>query len=140
MSNQLHRESQRRKQVKFRADEDLVEDFDEWVEQSEYASRNEALEDLVSNVVDDGEEFGTPLVPPSETHLSRAYERLCMAANEGGVIRGKSARRACSGGPRNIGKDEVETLLLRPLQNRGYLKRLANIHGDEAWRLVGCSE
>lgn len=140
MSSHIHKESNRRKQVKFRADEPLVEAFDEWVEDSEYASRNEALETLVGNVVEDGEELGTPLIPPRKSRLSRAYKRLCMAANQNGVIRAKTARRACAGGPQNLSKDEVEPLLLRPLQDRGYLRRLANVHGDYAWKLVGWSD
>lgn len=140
MSSQLHDESQRRKQVKFRANESLVDDFDDWVENSEYSSRNEALETLVGNVVESGEDLGTPLVPPSEPRLSRAYKRLCMAANQSGVVRAKTARRACSGGSHNLAKDEVEPLLLRPLQERGYLRRLGNIHGDCAWKLVGWSD
>lgn len=140
MSKQIHKESQRRKQVKFRADESMVDAFDEWVEESEYSSRNEALETLVGNVVESGEQLGTPLVPPSEARLSRAYKRLCMAANRAGVVRAKTARRACAGGPNNLGKDEVDPLLLRPLHERGYISRLANVQGDTAWKLVGWSD
>jgi hypothetical protein len=137
MSKQIHDESQRRKQVKFRANESMVDAFDEWVEESEYGSRNEALETLVGNIVEDGDELGTPLIPPSESRLSRAYKRLCMAANQNGIVRSRTARRACAGGPNNLGKDEVEPLLLRPLHKRGYISRLANVQGDTAWQITG---
>lgn len=116
---------------------ELVETFDEWVEQSRYESRSEALRDLMRQAVGNRPEFETPLEPPRDDALNHAYKRLVDAANNHGTIRHETALRVCTNGPRNLSKPEVEGLVLNNLRRRGYLQRLANLYGDAAWKLRG---
>jgi hypothetical protein len=78
--------------VSFQADEELVENFDEWVEQSQYGNRSEALRTLMAQASDSDPDTGTPLVPPSEDRLATAYKRLCDYANQNGVVRHDAAK------------------------------------------------
>jgi Arc/MetJ-type ribon-helix-helix transcriptional regulator len=124
------------KRPSVRIHEDLLESFDEWVEDSEHDSRSKAIRALMREAVDDSPEAATPLQPPAEERLAAPYRKLCRAASRDGLVPHQTALRVCAGGPENLSKGEVTDLVLRPLQRRGYLTREGNIYGESAWRLV----
>ena len=138
MSNQLHDgEAGRRKQVKFRADGELIERFDALVEQSEeYSSRAEALRASMHRMLGAADKHAAPRQPPTEGHLRTAYLTLVSVANWDGVI------------PHEIAVSELATTLgkgqqvikqrhLHDLRQRGYLAQRANTYGERAWKLRG---
>lgn len=83
--------------------------------------------------------YDTPLAPPRDDEdLRRAYETICELANRNGILRHGTAKRAISGGPNNLSKDEVDFRLLRPLRRRGYIAHVCGPYGRErAWKLRG---
>lgn len=125
--------------VSFQANEDLVENFDEWVDASEYSSRSEALRKLMAQASDSDPDTGTPLVPPREERLATAYKRLCDYANQNGIVRDEAAKSGLAS-VLNLGKTEIQYAVLRKLCRRGYLRRRNNIYGDSAWKIVGWSD
>lgn len=117
--------------------EELIAEFDDWWEQSDYDSRSQAIRGVMREAVDGPVETTTPLVPPDEDRLEWGYRKLCAAANGSGVIKTKRAKRVCSNGPENLTKEEVPDLVLHPLRRRGYVRRLSNLYGAESWAIVG---
>jgi Arc/MetJ-type ribon-helix-helix transcriptional regulator len=140
MSKQIHdeskRESSRKKQIRFRAEETLVETFDNWVEGSDYGSRSEALRAAMRQTAGEGDPQRAPLVPPAEEPLRTAYIKLCDVANADGVVRHDIAEEelATTLGKR---KQTVNHMVLGKLRSRGYLHRSANVYGDRSWSLTG---
>jgi hypothetical protein len=123
--------------VSLKADGELVESFDEWVESSSYGSRSAALRGLMREAVDGSPTTGTPLVPPSDDLLAESYRKLSRAANGDGVIRDDRAKRLLAGGSNNLSKGDVTDMVLLPLREMGYLRRRANLRGETAWKLNG---
>jgi Arc/MetJ-type ribon-helix-helix transcriptional regulator len=124
--------------VSLKADGELVESFDEWVDGSRYDSRSAALRGLMREAAEGSPDTGTPLVPPSDDDLlETAYRKLCRASNDDGVIKADRARRVLAGGAENLSKSDVTDMVLLPLRSRGYLSRRANLRGDVAWKIVG---
>jgi len=117
--------------------EQLVEDFDEWVEQSAYGNRSDALRSLMRSAAEADPDIGTPLAPPSDERLADHYRSLCKAARPNGVVPDETARRVCSGGSEGLSKSEVRDLVLRPLHKAGYIRSLANVYGDRSWVIQG---
>ena len=118
--------------------EGLVDEFDDWVDRGDrFDSRSEAIRGLMRNAVGSTPEYVTPLEPPRNERLARGYKRLCQAANKNGVVRRDSARKACTNGPQNLSKQEVDALVLEPLDRRGYITLQSNLYGDSAWKIVG---
>ena len=124
-------------QPSFRIEADLLDDFDDWVDDSGHSSRSKAIRELIRETVKQRSVHETPLIPPMEERLAVAYRRLCMTANRDGVIKEDRAKRVCAGGPEQLSKNDVADLVLRPLQERGYLRRRTNLRGDTAWKLNG---
>ncbi|WP_229112954.1 hypothetical protein [Halapricum desulfuricans] len=136
MSKQIHDESQRRKQVKFRAPEHVVEEFDRWCDDQDM-SRAEALRSQMQAVVSGGAEYDTPLRPPgNDERLATAYRRLCAVANQDGVVREGTATSVLAT-VLGISKTETKPMVLRPLHERGYLTRQSNVYGATSYHIVG---
>jgi len=136
MSKQIHDESQRRKQVKFRAPEDVVEEFDEWCDDQD-VSRAEALRTQMRAVTAAGEEYDTPRRPPGDDdRLATGYRRLCAIANQDGVIREDTATSILATAL-GISKRETKPMVLRPLHERGYLTRQSNVYGATSYHIAG---
>lgn len=134
MSKQIHREGQRKKQVKIRADENLVDAFDEWCDEQD-TSRSEAIRSLMQSRVEGGVDYETPRQPPTDDdQLATAYRRLCAVANDDGIIRGATAESVLAS-VLGIQKPEVRPRALKPLEKRGYISRTANIYGAESYRV-----
>ncbi|MFC7131662.1 MULTISPECIES: ribbon-helix-helix domain-containing protein [Salinibaculum] len=140
MSKQIHdegrRESSRKEQVRFRAEATLLDAFDEWVDESEYGSRSEALRAAMRQTAGAGHPDQTPLVPPADEPLRTAYIKLCDVANADGVIRHDIAEQELS---TILGKRKrtVNHMILGKLRDRGYLNHVANVYGDRSWGLTG---
>lgn len=124
------------KRPSIRMHEDLLEEFDEWVEHSDHDSRSKAVRALIRDAVESPPDTQTPLQPPTEERLAAAYRKLCLAASRDGIVKHETAIRICAGGSENLSKGEVTDLVLRPLQRRGYLTREGNLYGEHAWRIV----
>jgi Arc/MetJ-type ribon-helix-helix transcriptional regulator len=142
MSNQLHRgEGDRRKQVKFRAGSDLVDEFDAMVQNSdEYQSRAEALRATMKRMLGDIAESDTPREPPADEELRTAYLTLVSLANYAGLIPHKIAINELS---TRLGKSQelVERSVLAELRNRGYLAHKTTWNSSyRAWKLRGVDE
>lgn len=137
MSSRLRSgESQRKKQVKFRAPEELVEEFDEWCDERD-KSRAEALRAHVRACIEGTREYDTPRQPPTDDErLATAYRRLCGVANSDGIIREETAVSVLAS-VLGVSKTETKAMALRPLDKRGYLNRSANVYGASSYRIVG---
>lgn len=139
MSKQLHdegrREQSRRQQVKFRAEGELVEDFDEWVEASDHDNRATALRHVMRRCLGGPDIERAPLVPPTDERLRTAYLCLVDAANGDGYIPHNLAlvELASATGERQ----ERVGRYTQKLRERNYLLRKGNIYGRHAWKLVG---
>ena len=140
VSKQIHdegrRESGRSTQVRVRVDEELLETYDDAVEESDFGSRSEALRSGMREFI--GADYGgsTPLEPPKEEPLRTAYIKLCELANADGVIRHDIAENELS---TMLGKRArtVNHSVLGKLRSRGYLHHVANVYGDRSWGLTG---
>lgn len=139
MSKQIHREEQRRKQVKFRAPEDVVEEFDQWVDDRDM-SRSEALRSHMRACVSGGQSYDTPCQPPTDNErLETAYRRLCAVANADGLIREDTVTSILAS-VLGISKAETKPMVLKPLLKRGYITRQSNIYGDTSYRVAGWND
>ena len=108
-------ESRRRKQVKFRADESLVEAFDETIS----VSRSEALRQMMEERI----ERSGDLDVPEDDDLATAYRWLVTYTNR----RGKSTVRLGVAENRlsqklGYAQSGVRSEILYPLEDRGYIK------------------
>lgn len=128
-----------RQTVTFKADAELVEQFDDWIESSEYSSRSEAMRELIAQAADGPADYHTPRQPPAEDRLATAYRRLCGAATGNGVVRDDSAKTVVSSAL-SIPKKEVVPTVLKKLCRRGYLRRNGNVYGDVSWHVIGWSK
>ena len=139
MSKQIHdegrRESSRRTQVKFRADETLLEQFDEYADEN-HESRSEALRYAMRRCLGAADDERAPLYPPAEDPLRTAYLSLVEIANADGNIRHDYAVRELSSA---LGKPEtvINHAVLGKLRHRGYLRQVANVYGERHWSLRG---
>lgn len=138
MSKQIHDEGDRRKQVKFRADESLIDEFDALVETNdEYDNRSDALRGAMRRMLGDADESDAPREPPVEETLRTAYLTLIGMANHRGIV------------PHDIAVAELSTQLARSqsivnrrvlgkLRKRGYLRQLVGERTvDRAWQVRG---
>lgn len=139
MSKQTHdesrRESGRKKQIKFRAEESLIEAFEESIEDS----RAGALRSLMRQEVSGASNTDTPRTPPKDEPLATAYLTLCDICNADGVIRDDIAEtELCT----TLGKrvEIINHSVLANLRDRGYLARMTNVYGDASWKLRGWDE
>ncbi len=130
------------KRLTVRVHEDLADEFDEWAEEN-HGDRSKAVRTFMRDAVGGGvdAEDLTPLQPPREELLSDSYRKLCAFArrsgSDAGIVRTETAERICSGGAEGLSKEDVDTSVLRPLQRRGYLRRISNIYGESSWRING---
>ena len=139
MSKQIHDgEGDRRQQVKFRADAELIERFDALVETSEeFESRAGALRSAMRRMLGSGDEHAAPLAPPTDDELREAYLTLVGLSNYAGVVPHDIATSELS---TRLAKSQeiVERRVLGKLRSRGYLQQLTNVQGTErAWKLRG---
>jgi hypothetical protein len=142
MSQQLHSgETSRRKQVKFRADEGLVEEFDAFIENSdEYEHRSTGLKAAMRRMLGDADESDAPREPPADEELRTAYMALVGLANYAGIIPHKIATNELS---TRLGKSQelVERTVLAELRSRGYLAHKTTWNSSyRAWKLRGVDE
>lgn len=142
MSGNTLKGSDEMKTPSIRVQEDLLAEFDEWASEN-HNGRSEAIRTFMREAVggDVSAEDLTPLQPPREELLSDSYRKLCAFArrsgSDAGIVRTDTAERICSGGAEGLSKEDVDTSVLRPLHRRGYLRRLGNVYGESAWKLVG---
>jgi len=137
MSKQIHdesrRESSRRPQVRFRADEDLLDAFDEWVDGSEYDSRSAALRGGMRRLMGAASIQETPLDPPSDEPARTVYLQLVELANHDQIVRHKLAVTKLA---TLVGEDQtLVNRWLHHLSDRGYLKHKTNVYNQRAWKL-----
>jgi len=143
MSNQLpHSDDGGQKQMKVRADEELVERFDAHVEQSsEYSSRAEAIRAAMKRVLGSAEETAAPRMPPTDDDtLREGYMTLVAIANPDGVIPHELATAELSAA---LGKSQkvVERAVLAKLRSRGYLQQKTNFGTSyRSWKLRGVED
>jgi len=130
MSKQIHDEGNRRKQVKFRVDEQLVEEFDDQIGDR---NRSEVLRELLQDRVEGPESEDTPLVPPTDDRLREAYIALCEIANRDGVIRWATALSVLSS-RLGLNKTEINAVVLKKLHKNGYIRRLSSF--DQQGRAI----
>jgi hypothetical protein len=139
MSKQTHdesrRESGRKKQIKFRAEESLIEAFDESIEES----RAGALRSLMRQEVAGASTTDTPRTPPKDEPLGTAYLTLCDICNADGVIRQDLAvtHLAATMSKR---QEIIKRTVLSRLRDRGYLARLTDLYGNASYKLRGWDE
>jgi len=139
--NKLKGESEM-KTPSLRVQEDLLAEFDEWAEEN-HGSRSKAMRAFMRDAVGGGVEAEdlTPLQPPREDLLAESYRKLCAfcrrSGSTSGIVQDDTARRLCSGGSESLSKEDADTSVLRPLQRRGYLRRLSNVYGESSWKLIG---
>jgi len=142
MSSQLHDgESDRQKQVKLRADESLVEEYDEVVEKSdEYNSRSEAIRAHMRRA-SGSDEWTTPRQPPTDNEgLREGYTTLCRIANSDGIISHELATAELST-TLGLSQTAIERAVLRKLRQRGYISQKTNWTGsNQVWKLRGIDD
>lgn len=130
----------REQRITFRSDPELVDDFDDWADET-HGSRSAALRALMRDATGSDPSYETPRQPPSEELLADAYRRLVTVAratgSESGYVRESTARRVVSGGKAGLSKDDARDRLLKPLTRRGYLRRVGNVHGDTSYQILG---
>ena len=142
MSKQIHdesrRESGRKTQVRFRVDEELLDQYDRWVTDSELSSRSEALRTSMRKTIAGGSLAEYPQEPPRDDEVLRtAYVKLYELCNADGVIRHDLAVSELASvlGKR---KKVVEHMVLEKLSNRGYIGQTVSFAQNErSWKLRG---
>lgn len=142
MSKQIHNgEGDRRQQVKFRAPESLIEEFDAFVDAAEeYDHRAHALRAAMRRMLGEADEADAPRQPPVEEELRTSYLALVALANYAGIVPHEVATVELS---TRLGKNQkvIEKTVLTELRKRGYLRQLTNIQGtDRAWKVRGYDE
>jgi Arc/MetJ-type ribon-helix-helix transcriptional regulator len=143
MSNQLPTgDVGSQKQVKVRADEELVERFDAHVEQSaEYSSRAEAMRAAMKRVLGSADETAAPRMPPTDDEtLREGYMTLVGLANAEGVIPHDVATAELSA---TFGRSTaaVEQTIIKKLRNRGYIQQKTNFTSTRrSWKLRGVDD
>lgn len=120
-----------------KVDGSLIEAFDQWCESGDISSRSEGVRVLLRDAVDGHAPQGLPRQPPVDDQLDYAYRQLVDAANGDGIVPVRGAKRVCSGGPRNMSKQEVFDMALKPLMRRGYLRRRSDLYGHTAFEVLG---
>jgi len=115
MSKQIHKEENRNKQVKFRAQESLVEAFDEAIS----VSRSEALRELMEERVGQGGDLDVP----DDEQLADAYRWLVDYTHRKSTdtVHLRVVKNHLS---QTMGMDQkiLRGEVLIPLQKRGYIR------------------
>jgi hypothetical protein len=116
MSKHIHDDTQRRKQVKFRAPEQLVEEFDNHIDKS----RAEAFRDFMRDTVEDAD---TTAVVPDDDELETVYRWLLnrAAPYDDSLIVNFGDVKSDLANAMDTNKDAIKRRYLRPLRSRGYL-------------------
>jgi len=138
MSRMHTDESKRKQQVKFRAESELVDQFDAMVEESdEHEHRASALRSAMRRMIGASDETHAPRQPPHEEELRTAYLSLVSLCNYAGIVPHEIATTELS---TQLAKSQkvVERRILGKLRRRGYLRQLTNVQGSErAWQIRG---
>lgn len=116
--------------VSFRVPDDLLEEFDEAVEDQ---SRSEVLRQMMRNYVDaPGEDEG--LIPPQDDDmLARAYKAL--ARHSGGAAMPPDEAKSIVARSVGVPKEAISRRVLTPLRDRGYVEAVGNPY-QETWLRV----
>ncbi|MFB6122148.1 MAG: hypothetical protein ABEJ78_01640 [Haloferacaceae archaeon] len=124
MSNSLSG-SEKMKRPSIRLHEDLLDEFDDYVEQSDWGSRNAAIVELMKRELDtaDEDDADDGLIPDDE-RLRDAYLALLDVADE--RIDGAGLRVTRQEAVNNLydnrtPKDAVMSSLIHPLKKRGFV-------------------
>lgn len=141
MSNTLPNSEDTRKQVKVRAGSQLVERFDQHVEQSdEYSSRAEAIRAAMNRMLGSADQ-NAPRTPPTDNDkLREGYLTLVAIANHDGVIPHELAVAELSTA---LGKSRevIEQTIIKKLRDRGYIGQRTNFTTSErSWKLRGVDD
>lgn len=129
-------EGGRRKQVKFRVDGDLLDAFDDWVDESNHSSRSDALRAGMRRLLGAVDETDAPRHPPIDEPERTAYLTLLSICNADGLVRHELAVTELSSKLCRT-KPMAESQLTK-LRRRGYLAARSNWQGTErAWKLRG---
>jgi len=111
-------ESSRRRQVKLRAPEQLVEDYDDGLGDT---SRAEDLRDHMREVAYGSDRRDDEGMQPPGNHVHGvAYKTLCKLRSDGGVVRGEQAKRALAAQLPHHSKADIYPVLSE-LQDLGYV-------------------
>ncbi|GAB3315306.1 hypothetical protein [Haloplanus salinarum] len=130
MSNQLAGE-EKMKSPSVRVRADLLDDFDDAVEESErWNSRSEAIRDFMASIVEDGAEDPDGRVPPVDDELAEAYDVLRTLAPEKYVTEDRVLSVLAQ--QQGMKKPVARQRLIIPLVDLGYAKRTSNVMGDTA--------
>ena len=131
MSNQLAG-AEKMKSASVRVHADLLDDFDDAVDESgRWDSRSDAIRDFIETVVDDPDVEETDgRMPPVDDDLAAAYEVLCSLTLDGYVTEERVLTVLAQ--KQSMQKDIVRQTLVLPLVQLGYAKRMSNVTGDTA--------
>jgi len=131
MSNQLVGE-EKMKSPSVRVREDLLDDFDDVVEESDrWNSRSEAIRDFMASVVDDPDvDDDDGRMPPVDDNLAEAYEVLCSLTMNGFVTEDRVLSVLAQ--QQGMKKAVARQTLVIPLVKSGYAERMSNVTGDTA--------
>lgn len=138
MSKQIHDETNRRKQVKFRADCELVEQFDHYVKTvDEYDNRADALRAAMTRMIGNVNESVAPLQPPTDEQLRTGYLAFVDLSNYDGIVPHEVATAELS---TRLGKSQgvVERVIIGKLRKQNYIRQMTDWQGrNRAWKLRG---
>jgi len=99
------------------------------------AQRLDALDSLEAG--SSGSRYRRPHQPPGDNdRLATAYRRLCAVANGDGVLREDTATSILAT-VLGIAKKETKPMILRSLDERGYLTRQSNVYGATSYHIAG---
>jgi Arc/MetJ-type ribon-helix-helix transcriptional regulator len=132
MSNQLAG-ADRMTRASVRVDEDLLDDFDDAVDESTlWESRSEAIRDLIKTVVDNPDvEESDGRVPPADDDLADAYEMLRSVSVDDRWIPEERALGLLAQ-HQSTSKDMARQTIIVPLVDLGYLARSNDMRGYTA--------
>lgn len=118
MSKQIHDDTQRKQQVKFRAPEPLVDDFDDARDKSRAELFREFMEDIAGNDTSE-------IIIPDDDDLAQAYQFLVNRARpygDGKIVNFGDVQTKMSE-QLNCPVDALKTRYLRRLRRQGYIGR-----------------
>jgi hypothetical protein len=122
MSKHIHDECQRRQQVKLRADETLVDEFDAWVQASDHDNRADAIRSLMRDAIGQPATDGGQYLPDDDLladayqwMLSRSYQYDGTPCVDARNIRSDLAEAL------NVGRDTIKSRVWGPLERRGFI-------------------
>jgi hypothetical protein len=119
VSKHIHDESDRNKQVKFRANEDLIDELDASIDVSRAEWLRQQIADHLDAEADSRDEF----VPTDDDDLAEAYRYLLNRASpyDGSLIVNFGDIKEDMAESLRVGKDTLKRRYFRKLRERGYI-------------------